>query len=59
MGIIFAINLRKNTGEEGVIESIKKESLLVVMFGIFALVMTCLAWSLLLKPGVHKKMSLN
>ena len=37
----------------------KEESLLVVMFGGFAIAMTCLAWSLLLKPGVHPKLTLN
>ena len=36
----------------------EEEHTLVVMFGCFALVMTCLAWSLLLKPHIHPKLTL-
>ena len=63
MGIILGLNLRTKTGKTGIIgqffQYAKDDSLLVVMFGAFALVMTCLAWSLVLKPGVHPKMSLT
>ena len=56
--ILMLVSLSLNMHESSWIQAIEEQKILVVMFGVFALTMTCLAWGLLLKPGVHTKMNL-
>lgn len=61
MGTVLSVTLSKEQGylDQLFKEGIDEESSIVVMFGTFALVMTCLAWGLLLKPGIHPKKTLE
>mmetsp|Transcript_10701 Transcript_10701/g.14399 ORF Transcript_10701/g.14399 Transcript_10701/m.14399 type:complete len:213 (+) Transcript_10701:243-881(+) len=62
LGTILVLNVRQdealNTGDSSFLKTISDHSILVFALGGFALLMTCLAWGLLLKPGILAKVNL-
>ena len=57
---ILSLNISEDQAvlSEALKQAISDNTILIVMIGMFSLLMTCLAWALLLKPGVHAKISL-